>query len=316
MEKTLAKLEETWKDIKFEFYQHRNTDIQLIRLTDENFDLLEENTNQASSMQSSRYIATFETEVERWTKSLSNITEILTISAEVQRNWAYLENLFLGSDEVKKELPEQAKQFVFIDQEVKRILKDASEKQYTIVFCDQDWVLKSFDNVYNQLQVCEKALNKFMAEKQKCFPRFYFTSSSDLLDILSNGNMPFKIMRFMSKIFQAIENLELKEAGERPTAHGMHTNVGVEYVEWTSPLKLMGKVENYMQEVINSMRSSLKEVASESLKRLHTHGKEKWLTMDPAQTTLLINMLTWTKDVETAFKACKDDNMAMKKAHV
>jgi len=27
MEKTLAKLEETWKDIKFEFYQHRNTDI-------------------------------------------------------------------------------------------------------------------------------------------------------------------------------------------------------------------------------------------------------------------------------------------------
>jgi dynein heavy chain, axonemal len=149
MEKTLAKLQETWKDIKFEFYQHRNTDIQLIRLTDENFDLLEENTNQASSMQSSRYIATFETEVERWTKSLSNITEILTISAEVQRNWAYLENLFLGSDEVKKELPEQAKQFVFIDQEVKRILKDASEKQYTIVFCDQDWVLKSFDNVYN-----------------------------------------------------------------------------------------------------------------------------------------------------------------------
>jgi dynein heavy chain len=152
-------------------------------------------------MQSSRYIATFETEVERWTKSLSNITEILTVSSEVQRNWAYLENLFLHSDEVKKELPEQAKQFVFIDQEVKRILKDAHAKQYTITFCDQDWVLKSFENVLAQLQVCEKALNKFMDEKKKCFPRFYFTSSSDLLDILSNGNMPAKIMRFMSKIF-------------------------------------------------------------------------------------------------------------------
>ena len=115
MEKTLAKLEETWKDIKFEFSQHKDTPIFMMRLADENFDLLEENTNQASSMQSSRYIATFETEVEKWTKSLSNITEILTVSAEVQRNWAYLENLFLGSDEVKKELPEQAKQFVFID---------------------------------------------------------------------------------------------------------------------------------------------------------------------------------------------------------
>ena len=115
MEKTLAKLNEIWKDITFEFTQHKQTDVQLIRLADENFDILEENTNQASSMQSSRYIATFEAEVERWVKSLANITDIVTISSEVQRNWAYLENLFLYSDEVKKELPEQAKRFIHID---------------------------------------------------------------------------------------------------------------------------------------------------------------------------------------------------------
>lgn len=69
------------------------------------------------------------------------------------------------------------------------------------MFCDQDWVLKSFENVMAQLIVCEKALYKFMEEKMKCFPRFYFTSSSDLLDILSNGSNPVKIMKFMSKIF-------------------------------------------------------------------------------------------------------------------
>lgn len=62
-------------------------------------------------------------------------------------------------------------------------------------------MFKTFSKVNDELLVCEKALNKFMAEKQKCFPRFYFTSSSDLLDILSNGNMPAKVMRFMSKIF-------------------------------------------------------------------------------------------------------------------
>ena len=38
--------------------------------------------------------------------------------------------------------------------------------------------------------------------------------------------------------------------------------------------------------------------------------------MDPAQTTLLINMLTWTKDVETAFSKVKSNPMAMKEAHV
>ena len=155
-----------------------------------------------------------------------------------------------------------------------------------------------------------------MDEKKKCFPRFYFTSSSDLLDILSNGSTPSKVMKFMSKIFQAIENLELKEQGsDRPIAVGMHTNVGVEYVEFTSPLKLLGKVENYMQEIINAMKSSLRDIAGLSLIKLAKHGKEAWLGMDPAQTTLLINMMNWTKDVEGAFGQIKGDKEAMKKCH-
>lgn len=49
------------------------------------------------------------------------------------------------------------------------------------------------------------------------------------------------------------------------------------------------------------MRDSLRDIAGASLKRLSTLGKAKWLTMDPAQTTLLINMMCWTRDVEAAF---------------
>lgn len=50
MEKNLVKLEENWKDIKFEFTQHKNTDVYTIKLSDDNFDLLENDTNMASSM--------------------------------------------------------------------------------------------------------------------------------------------------------------------------------------------------------------------------------------------------------------------------
>jgi len=45
----------------------------------------------------------------------------------------------------------------------------------------------------------------------------------------------------------------------------MHTNVGIEYVAYSAPLKLMGKVENYMQEVINSMKQALRDIARESV---------------------------------------------------
>jgi dynein heavy chain len=137
-----------------------------------------------------------------------------------------LENLFIHSEEVKKELPKESEKFVGIDKEVKRILADAVVKELALVYCDQDWVLTAFDQVEKDLRVCEKALNDFMESKRAAFPRFHFVSPADLLDILSNGSSPPKIMVHMPKIFQAIESLELKEEGVRPCAVGMHTNVG------------------------------------------------------------------------------------------
>jgi dynein heavy chain len=61
--------------------------------------------------------------------------------------------------------------------------------------------LKKLEDLENRLKVCEKALNKFLDDKRAAFPRFYFVSVNDLLDILSNGSQPMKINRHMSKIF-------------------------------------------------------------------------------------------------------------------
>ena len=67
-----------------------------------------------------------------------------------------------------------------------------------------------------------------------------------------------------------------------------------------------------MQDVIDSMRSSLKDIAGESLVKLGKMTKEAWLKDDTAQTTLLINILVWTRDVEEAFGKLKSKAMAMK----
>ena len=105
-----------------------------------------------------------------------------------------------------------------------------------------------------------------MDSKRRAFPRFYFVSPADLLDILSNGNNPTKIMVHMPKIFQAIETLVLKEEGDRPVAISMETCVGKETVVFSKPLKLVGKVENYLADVIDTMKSSLNTIAANSVK--------------------------------------------------
>ena len=47
-----------------------------------------------------------------------------------------------------------------------------------------------------RLSLCEKALAEYLETKRLAFPRFYFVSSADLLDILSKGNQPIEV-RFL-----------------------------------------------------------------------------------------------------------------------
>jgi dynein heavy chain len=162
-------------------------------------------------MFSSRYLATFEDKINYWQKSLAQISEIVVVISEVQRSWSFLENLFIHSEEVKKELPKESLKFVDIDKQVREILADGFKIQKSLDFCVQEHVLPTLEKVQEDLTICEKALNEFMDSKRMAFPRFFFVSPADLLDILSNGNSPSKVMVHMPKIISAIDTLELKE---------------------------------------------------------------------------------------------------------
>jgi dynein heavy chain, axonemal len=216
---------------------------------------------------------------------------------------------------VKKELPQESIKFVGIDQEVKVILADAFKLKKALDFCIQPHILPGLEKVQENLTVCEKALNEFMDSKRTAFPRFYFVSPADLLDILSNGNQPTKVMIHMPKIISALDTLELLNEGERPFAIAMIASVGVEKVVFTEKLKLLGKVETYLEDVLQTMRKSLREISKKSLQMFAEKPKQDWIVMDPAMVTLLINNCQWVILCETAFKNYPSDNKSVEKAY-
>ena len=70
-------------------------------------------------MMTSKFVGYFLEQVSDWQKKLSNADAVITIWVEVQRTWSHLESIFIGSEDIRAQLPEHSKQFDTIDVDFK-----------------------------------------------------------------------------------------------------------------------------------------------------------------------------------------------------
>ena len=66
-------------------------------------------------MLTSKFIGHYLAEVTSWQKSLSQADQVISILLDVQRTWSHLESIFIGSEDIRKQLPEDSKRFDGID---------------------------------------------------------------------------------------------------------------------------------------------------------------------------------------------------------
>jgi dynein heavy chain len=258
-------------------------------------------------MLGSRYLAQFESEVTGWNRELGATAEVLVQLTEIQRTWSYLEPLFIGSDEVKKELPETAERFAGIDVDVKKMLKKAWATRRIKAACNEPGLLGSLESTQSQLDICKKSLADFLDGRRRQFPRFYFTSEADLLDILSNGSQPAKIMVHVSKIYLSTKTFELDEKGGkdgRPAAAKWIAGVGSEDVQFEPAVPLDGKVEVYLQTVLDGFKKTMFNHTVRSIDRYHQMERMEWVMhggkapSDMAQVILLVAAINYADDLE------------------
>jgi dynein heavy chain len=66
--------------------------------------MLEDNQVLVQGMMANRYMDTFREAITGWNKKLMAVADVVQLLTEIQRTWAYLESLFIGSEEVKREV--------------------------------------------------------------------------------------------------------------------------------------------------------------------------------------------------------------------
>jgi dynein heavy chain len=131
-----------------------------------------------------RFVADIRAEVEVWEKTLSTISYVLDECTQFQRTWMYLENIF-SADDIQKQLPLDSKQFFAVDKFWKEYMGRVKKSPYVIEHCDNEAYLARFRGYNAQLEVISNHLNDYLETKRALFPRFYFLSNDDLLEILS-----------------------------------------------------------------------------------------------------------------------------------
>ena len=113
MELLLVNLKMTWENVVFLIDPYKDgSSVNLLRMGDDDFEQLESDQLQVQTMMGSRFVKTFEKEVLHWNKTLRTVGDVMMILNVIQRTWSYLEPLFIGSPEVRRELPRTLNVFI------------------------------------------------------------------------------------------------------------------------------------------------------------------------------------------------------------
>ncbi|KAF0872636.1 DYH9 protein, partial [Crocuta crocuta] len=302
-EKTLTELHATWASLEFQCEPHPRTGVPQLRSDEGLLEVLEDNQVQLQNLMMSKHMAFFLEEVAGWQKRLSTADAVISAWFDVQRTWSHLESIFIGSEDIRAQLPQDSERFEGIDIDFKELAHDAQKTPNVVEATNKPGLYEKLEDLQSRLHLCEKALAEYLDTKRLAFPRFYFLSSSDLLDILSNGTAPQEVQRHLSKLFDNMAKMQFQlDASEKATkiSLGMYSKEG-EYVAFSEPCDCSGQVEIWLNHVLTHMKATVRHGMSEGVVAYEEKPREQWLFEYPAQVALTCSQIWWTTEVGIAF---------------
>merc|ERR1719331_922734 len=168
------------------------------------------------------------------------------------------------SEDIRSQLPDDSKRFEMVDTKWKDLMMEASQSNLIVEICCAEGREEALKDICEGIDSCEKALNEYLEQKKKAFPRFYFVANQALLDILSNGNKPKKVAAYLGDCFDGVKTLDFsKDPDHGKIACGIKAKDG-EAVPWAEDLVLEGAVETYLASLESHLREMLRDILENS----------------------------------------------------
>jgi dynein heavy chain len=249
LEKSLEGIKTAWQEMNFEVKGHRDSkSVFILGSIEEITTLMEDSQMSLQTMTASKFVVGIRDSVEIWDKKLQLVSEVLDEWMTCQRNWMYLECIF-GSADIQKQLPEESKKFQMVDKDWNDVMRRTSKNSNVLYATCQDSdsrdTLEMFINANQKLEEVTKSLEEYLETKRGSFPRFYFLSNDELLEILAQTRDPQAVQPHMQKCFDCISRLEFTDEPESTEIRAM-LSPEQEKVVFTEPVFAKGAVENWL----------------------------------------------------------------------
>lgn len=308
IEKTVIQIREYWTTQILEMAPYKDKGHFKMKVNQDMLQNLEDNNVSISAFKGSRFAKPFEEEITYWEKTLSIINDVFDVFLNVQRQWMYLENIFMGED-IRKQLPKESKEFDTINGVWKNITEKMNEDQQVILATHREGLIAVLKELSDRLELILKSLEIFLEAKRQAFPRFYFVSNDDLLEILGSSRAPEFVQPHLKKLFDNIHKIKLTKApySSKQDVHGMLSGDG-EYIEFLKPFPIDGPVEHWLRDVENNMKSCLKVLLRKTREdlRKNLNRRDKWIMEWSGQTGITAAQMQWTVAVTRALFAAGD----------
>ena len=210
IETALDKMARDWEGLTLDVAAYRETGTFVLRGVDVLQALLDEHTTMTQAMAFSAFKKPFAERIDAWAATLNTATDVLDAWMKVQRSWLYLQPIFDSAD-IQKQLPTEYKRFTTVDKNWRTTLTAArggpaanATPAKAITFCANDKLLEKFSESVKFLELVQKGLADYLETKRSAFPRFYFLSNDELLEILSQTKDPRAVQPHLKKVRRGV----------------------------------------------------------------------------------------------------------------
>jgi dynein heavy chain len=209
-----------------------------------------------------------------------------------------------------QQMPVEGRRFKTVDDTWRALMRGALADTKALRALRQPGQLKALTEANELLELIQKGLNAYLESKRLIFPRFFFLSNDELLEILAETKDPLRVQPHLKKCFEGIDSLEFQDSGHI-TAMLSVEGESVPFLPdpcipnstHILPADARGNVELWLLLVEASMKRACAKAMDESMEAYpKATNRTQWAVEWPGQVVLAVSGAYWTSEVETAIQ--------------